>query len=227
MRIFLDNSAFVTIESIVNAARHQTPLLTFCSSQRRSVEGLSILLNRGANIHARDKSGRTCLALCVSNLTFYYRRSRSAAEELAETRAVLRSLIRRGADVFALDDLELSVSEAAYYNKYEDTSAPGDLWDVVLADCGFDVAWFRMKYGIRRRAGYRRGYTRQVFEDLWKGQEHLCPYYYDHEEAPATDEDFAEWITTDEELDDTNDDGSSDDSDTEGGAYLKDKGDDI
>ncbi|KAM7213377.1 hypothetical protein V8F06_011227 [Rhypophila decipiens] len=177
MRIFLDNSALVTIESIVHPALHLTPLLSFCSSYRRSVEGLSILLSRGANIHARDKFGSTCLDLCVSTL--------------------------------------------------EGTSGPGDLCDVVLADCGFDVAWFRLKFGIRRRAEYGHGYTRQVFEDLWKGQEHLCPYYYDDEEAPATDEDSAGRSTTDEELDDTNDDGSSDYSETEGGAYLKDKGDDI
>ncbi|KAK4209553.1 hypothetical protein QBC37DRAFT_430201 [Rhypophila decipiens] len=221
MRIFLDISAFLTIESIVDARLHHTPLLAFCFSGGWTVEGLSILLNRGANVHARNKFGETCLALCVSRLIVD---TYSAAEKLAETRAVLRSLIRRGADVFALDDSELSVSEEAYYNNDEGTSAPGDLWDVVLADCGFDVAWFRMKYGIRR---YGYGYTRQMFEDLWKGQEHLCPYYYDDEEAPDTDEDSAEWITTDEELDDTNDDDSSDDSDTEGGAYWKDKGDDI
>lgn len=235
MRILLDYSAgFVTIESIVDAESHHTPLLQFCAARDWTPEGVSVLLDRGANVHARDRFGKTCLALCVGSLAswrpWFLVPNITSAQRLAEPRDVLLMLIRRGADVLAVDYTGLSVSEIAYLTVGDEgLSVAGDLWDVVLADCQLDVASFRAACGIRRRPRYGKWYTRELFEDLWRGREHLCPYFYDDEEGLSTDgEEFSAESSADGEMDNTDDDSSfsssddDDDADSEGGAQLED-----
>jgi hypothetical protein len=182
MRILLDHSSgIITAETICDSGK--TPFLEHCSGSWYTVETLSFLLARGANIHTRDSSGQTCLHLC-----FYGVLAIRGIMGLQRCRHAQTYLIRRGADVFAVDSTGSSVSDMAYGACGPDrySSASGDLWDVVLADCGYDVAQFR-KAHLPRKARYGGWYTRQVFEELWKGQEHLCPYYYD-EETFATDD---------------------------------------
>ncbi|KAF6807991.1 ankyrin repeat protein [Colletotrichum sojae] len=56
-----------------------------------------------------------------------------------------------------------------------------DIWDSVLAHCGYqsEEEYARTH---RRHAVYTKScYTRAVFEELWEGMEHLCPYYKDEE----------------------------------------------
>lgn len=203
--------------------RGLTPLLAYCSSDHFGVEGLSLLLDRGANIHARTPLGRTCLHLCVDPLNpwacitlFGY----FGLSDLDRARSALTYLVRRGADVFACDDGGASVTECAYTRDRRSqvfavfaTSARGDVWDVVLADCGFDVASFREDWP--RRARYNDVYTREVFEGLWKGREHLCPYYYDEEQL-STDEESGSEESDSEEYDTEEDDSEESGSEESG-----------
>lgn len=96
-------------------------------------------------------------------------------------------LVRRGADIDAVDDQGISVSVEAYApnrglrRKECMNSLGGDVWDRVLAGAGFDVAYFRTRHGIRRRARYHGQYSRRNFEAMWAGMTELCPYYHDVE----------------------------------------------
>ncbi|GAB1318058.1 hypothetical protein MFIFM68171_08268 [Madurella fahalii] len=189
IRILLNHSVdYFTVETPVSielSPSKEGPLLTYCGNPLVTAKGLSILLEKGADVRARNLFGETCLHIIIENL---HRRwaPRDDTEHPAQARNTLTYLIQHGADVFAVDNLGRSVAEAAYTMlDYFDTSIHGDLWDVALAYCGFDVARFRETYG-RRVARYNHEYTRQVFEELWKGLEHLCPYYFDGDELPAS-----------------------------------------
>jgi hypothetical protein len=92
----------------------------------------------------------------------------------------IRYLCDCGADIFATNNEGQSVSALAYDSNTTSSSFSGDLWDFVLAQCGHDIAQFRKSYKPRE-AKYRGLYTRQVFEEMWQGQEERCPYYYDEE----------------------------------------------
>ncbi|KXX74908.1 hypothetical protein MMYC01_208950 [Madurella mycetomatis] len=128
-------------------------------------------------------------------------------------------LINHGADVYAKDRFGLSVSDIAYT---EDNSrrwlgsARGDIWDFALALSGYNISDFRQ--GRHRKARYGTAYTRQDFETLWAGHEHLCPYYdiedYYDEDADSrvsSDDENDEGFTTDSE-----DEGFTTDSEDEG-----------
>ena len=149
----------------------------------------------------RDAEGRTCLHHCFS-----WGWSNVKHRHLAG----IIFLIKHGADVYAKDTHDRSISDMAYKDfrgdSSEDTwrgSSRGDVWDFCLAVTGYTVSEFRQ--GHPRKANYGTNYTRQDFEELWAGNEHLCPYYYDAEDepadpvAPADDESEEEWATTDSE----------------------------
>lgn len=182
MKIVLNNSdGFFTIESGIDPQGFNvTPLLSHCSAGRFNVEGLSLLVDRGAKISARDSLGRTCLHLCFgfpwSTDIGYTQRAQAG----------LAYLLDHGANPFAIDDMDVSVSELAYFDTDRGSSRMGDVWDAVLADFGFGIADFRREYP--RVPRYCRFYTRRDFEELWVGREHLCPYYDDDEEIWITDE---------------------------------------
>ena len=53
----------------------------------------------------------------------------------------------------------------------------GDLFDVVLQSCGYNIYEFRKEYP--RTGLYTNEYSRRDFEILWEGIEHLCPYWDD------------------------------------------------
>jgi hypothetical protein len=121
-------------------------------------------------------------------------------------------LIQHGADVYAEDHLGRSPSDFAYCSGVKSCreklgSMRGDVWDFALAVCGYDISEFRSRHGRYRKARYGTSYTRQDFEELWQGQEHLCPYYDAEEdcssdenmESYSDEEDEDEWATTDSE----------------------------
>ncbi len=88
-------------------------------------------------------------------------------------------LLERGADAYAKTFKGVSVSEIAYTSRFELYlgSYIGDLWDSVLALSGYEVVDFRR--GFPRKGIYKHHYTREIFEQLWSGNENLCPYYDD------------------------------------------------
>lgn len=195
MKTVLDNSnGFFTMESDISTGKlGLTPLLAHCSGGHFSVDSLSLLINRGAHISARDLDGWTCL-----HHAFHYIWDMDVSSghrvRLAPTaQAALAYLLSHGADPFAVDDCGKSVSGYAYSLKHikyvvsMKTSCKGDVWDAVLADFGVDVAENRRQSGSRRVARYDERYSREDFEKLWEGREHLCPYYDDKDFGSSDD----------------------------------------
>lgn len=128
------------------------------------------LVNRGANVNARDDTGATCLHLAIENA------KRPQSGELE----ALAYLLDQGADVHATTAQGMSVSEVAYTTSSTDVvyklgSYRGDLWDAVLAGAGYDVVEFRR--GWPREEKFTSRYTSSHLRELWMGREHLCPYF--------------------------------------------------
>jgi ankyrin repeat protein len=129
------------------------------------------LVNRGANVNVRDNAGATCLHLAIEN----------AKRPLSGELEALMYLFDQGADVHATTAEGISVSEVAYTTSSTDVvyklgSYRGDLWDAVLAGAGHDVVKFRR--GWPRQEKFTAQYTLSHFQELWEGQEHLCPYFH-------------------------------------------------
>jgi ankyrin repeat protein len=130
-----------------------------------------LLLNRGFSIYDRNDQGKTCLHACLH----YARLSRNEKESLI-------LLVRRGADVHAVDYSGMSISDVAYSASCGDKEDGlggyrGDLWDAVLSECGHDISEMRKDYP--RIPHYTSKYTRERFEGLWLDREEFCPYYND------------------------------------------------
>lgn len=118
-----------------------------------------------------------------------------------EKREIISLLVDSGADVYARDFDDVSVSEARYIQDGQISlnfinSSEGDIWDNVLARQGYNIAEFRK--GWPRVAKYSTGnpwwyhnYEREDFELLWEGMEHLCPYYHMPEGKAYH---FGDWI---------------------------------
>lgn len=157
------------------------PFLLTCQGAYFTVEKFGILLQRGASVYDRDDYGNTCLHKCLQGI-----HRRIYVGNVSHARDGLMYLIQRGADVFAENEPGESVSHAAYNIVYTTDEEPHhrafreDVWDCVLANCGYDIYDFR-PHG--RGAVYAKSYTRAHFEELWAGCEHLCPYYNDEEDA--------------------------------------------
>jgi len=136
-----------------------------------------LLLKSGANIHARDDQGHTCLHICIREARF------KSSQEFES----LICLIEGGADICSIDHFGHSISDDAYRplrhdEDYELGGYRGDLWDAVLSQCGYDIC--KMREGYHRRPQYidgygRKGYSRKDFERLWSGREKFCPYFND------------------------------------------------
>ena len=150
---------------------------------------LSTLLGMGARIDARYleghypppgiHTGATCLHVAIA-----YARNPSKLID----REALEFLVQQGADIRAVDDKGFSVSYYAYRKnaQFDKISTDdeftfggyrGDLWDAALAVFGINPYEFRKQYP--RRPRYSEHYTRQDFENLWKGRENQCPYWDD------------------------------------------------
>ena len=143
------------------------------STQDSSSSKLSLLLARGANLHARDDDGRTSLHKFIRKAV-----PNSAPGDLQS----MVLLIRSGADVYSVDKRGRSVSESAYMYRRLDKfhfrgGLRGDLWDAALSQCGYDL--HELRRGYHRRPRYTQKYTRKHFERLWSGREEFCPYFHD------------------------------------------------
>jgi hypothetical protein len=146
-------------------------------------EIFELLLDRGANVNARNSEGSTCLQVCLMSANNF----RSQAQDS------LILLIRNGASVYNVDIFDHSMTGLAngdtagmeVYEYGENFIAKrtrlgsyhGDLWDAVLAQCGYSISELREDYP--RSPRYTEEYTRQHFEKLWEGKEELCPYFND------------------------------------------------
>lgn len=85
-------------------------------------------------------------------------------------------LLRNGSDIYQASDI--AYTDCTYRSRIDLGCYRQDLWDSSLALCGYDIRNFR--FGQRsRRANYSQYYTRDHFEQLWWGREHLCPYWDD------------------------------------------------
>ena len=153
----------------------RTPLLQFCvgSGYGYYRDGMALLLQRGANLHAVDSYGKSCLHIAVLGAR--------GPDRFHEEFEALVLLVKAGANVHAKDNSGRSVSEIAYRKVCRDWkdrdfgSYCGDLWDGVLAACGYQVSSFRRQYPRTER--YTKDYPREIFKKLWEGREHLCPYW--------------------------------------------------
>lgn len=137
-----------------------------------SVDILKYLINLGANIHDRSSTGETCL-----HLLMYGNPSGQAVTLLFDCFAYL---LQEGADPYAQDNGGKTASDMAYNpagHGYVVDGVLGDIWDAALHVSGFDISPFRRIQ--RRRPRYSRFYTRQDFEELWRGKEDQCPYWDD------------------------------------------------
>lgn len=143
---------------------------------RDGIRSIVCLLDKGSNILTTDDRGWTCV-----HQFFRYYRDVSNREECQR---IPKLLIDRGADIYAIDGLGRSVSDVAYSETCYDFrdklgTYRGDIWDVVLDSCGYNIYDFRKTYP--RKAKYDERYSRQDFELLWKDREHRCPYWDDAE----------------------------------------------
>lgn len=132
-----------------------------------------LLLNRGFSIYDRNDQGETCLHICLRRAKFCM---------FSNEKESLILLVRKGADVLAVDYSGMSISDVAYNAIYRDEEFDlgayrGDLWDSVLSECGHDISEMRKDYP--RIPHYTSKYTRECFERLWLDREEFCPYYND------------------------------------------------
>ncbi|POR38554.1 hypothetical protein TPAR_01252 [Tolypocladium paradoxum] len=165
----------------------RTRLHQVCMAESRStskLKAVAMLVAAGAKITARivrswsaddhQTLGFTCLHSLV------YKAQRTENRDDLET---LVFLIQHGADTSALDHHQNTVSMRAYLSNEDDNyhcskgSYRGDLWDAALTICGHDLDQFRTSYP--RVPRYNKRYSREDFERLWWGNEHLCPYWDD------------------------------------------------
>jgi hypothetical protein len=94
-------------------------------------EKIFLLLGRGADVAARGSSGETCLHMVLklnADMTKYD--FRNYQEE--EFRDILMCMVTAGADVYASDKDEHTVSQVACMSGCE------ELWREVLAECGYN-----------------------------------------------------------------------------------------
>ncbi|KAM0808709.1 hypothetical protein AB5N19_09052 [Seiridium cardinale] len=177
--LFDHGDAFFNIRSC--DANGMTPLLQMLNIYGNGFyKGIvPFLLRRGASVHDRDVCGRTCLQLVLEGCIGPYR--------LQEEFTCLTVLINAGADVRATNNDGLSVYETAYGMSDscfdEDLGGyHGDLWDAVLATCGYNPLDFRTDHP--RIANFTTIYTPEHFRQLWEGRGHLCPYWNEFELEP-------------------------------------------
>ena len=115
--------------------RGRTPLLVASiSGGHIEPSTIRLLLQRGANVAARDHDGYTCLHLAFKGYC--------TRERLEES---LSLLVEAGADIHAVDKDNRSVSEYAYRLVH------WNIWEDMLRDCGKDINQVRAEI---REKGY-------------------------------------------------------------------------
>ncbi|KAF5568810.1 hypothetical protein FPHYL_2617 [Fusarium phyllophilum] len=135
---------------------------------------LDLLISHGYNLQAFGGK--------QTGLHGFFLNKRKSFSRVTERRDLLTHLISRGADPCTADIIGETPSYLAYGSmckpcSMSQSSLMGDLWDTVLDICGYDIPTFRRNYP--RKASYKNGYSREIFEELWRGREERCPYWND------------------------------------------------
>jgi hypothetical protein len=131
----------------------------------------AMLLDKGADIHARDITGRTCLHIAACKAGYRYK------GDIRDNARAILLLIERGADISTLDYNGRSIFDDAYECDHGDPvplgSYRGDLWDHVLIRSGHGE---RIRPPEERIYHYTERYIEYNFRLLWEGWEYLFPY---------------------------------------------------
>jgi len=191
MKLFLDSCPFIDLEV---REYELTPLLYLCLCGQENItpnnRKIELLLRRGADPHVTDADGNGCLHLVLRSSSDY------DLDDSTDIQKSLILLVQSGADVRARTDTGMSVSELAYDHNSIST---GEIWDCVLATCGYNVSEFRRGHPWRYESG--SNLPRSIFKKIWKGIEHLCPYYNDEAVASEADRDENNDAEDDEDCD--------------------------
>ena len=99
---------------------------------------IALVLNRGANAKARNHQGETCLHLDFSGHKHFegdcsYLTNKLKIHYARETKDILILMMSAGADVCAVDERDISVSDAAIRSGQE------ILWTEALKYCGIHI----------------------------------------------------------------------------------------
>lgn len=178
MKVLLDEVDFASCRMLLG----ESPLVTTTSCGARcGLEGIKLLLQRGASVHDRDRFGNTCLHLWLKDAE-----QGLATLSAGKSRDALIYVIQQGADVLAKNHLGVSVSDVAF-NGIEDSEIFSDrfreeLWDCALVNCGYNLAAFKRRRRPRVFSSPCR-FTSQHFEDLWADCAHLRPDYDNRKSA--------------------------------------------
>ena len=119
----------------------RTPLLVASRASAIWPPTIQLLLDRGANITARDHREETCLHLAFEGSPG--RRSKNPFHGNLQASLIL--LVEAGADIHAVDKHDRSVSRNAIHDRH------WNIWEAVLRDCGKDISRFRFEM---REKGY-------------------------------------------------------------------------
>jgi hypothetical protein len=187
-----------------------------------TAEKFAALLDAGADIHARDSSGRTSLHIAI--LT-----AKQPDEPEREVCAIILLIerikqIKRREDIFASDDRGRSIFDDAYecdHSRWSLGSYRCDLWDHVLIRCDLGEL---IRPPEERIYHYTDDYTEDHFRSLWKGWEHLFPYSREtssacpvliledeSEDDESEDDEYEDW--DEDENDDEGEDREEEDAD--------------
>ena len=191
-------SQFINLEELDESGRTILIRLARNYNGGYRAEVFKLLLDRGANIHARDPEGRTCLQTAVLES--------APMRDPKEGFDAVVLLIQRGADVFTTDNQGCSIFDTAYECDHGSTwhlgSYRGDFLDAVLSRCGYGEYIRRPE---DRLCHYTKRYTSAHFRRLWEGREHLCPYFYGPSPlcpVPSESEWESEWESEEDEGED-------------------------
>lgn len=101
---------------------------------------IALLLCRGADVSRRDQVGNNCLHLAMDYFPLVAPSQVHSKGEYAriirqhlELEDILMLLVTAGADVYAIDDFGISISEVAINRGHQ------KLWETVLTSCGYDI----------------------------------------------------------------------------------------
>jgi hypothetical protein len=133
---------------------YESPFLYLCRHYSRArdkyrdfifetADKLALLLSRGADVSERDRLGNNCLHL-ILDFEDSDVHGRYARDNPNELRDVLMLLVTAGADVYAINDHDLSVSEMADVHDHIST------WTAVLTTCGVEIEEVRRDRFLNR-----------------------------------------------------------------------------
>lgn len=192
-----------TLDAILNdrGRRWGDSMLHSCcfnSAQGARASNITAIMKLGFDVNGTDKAGETSLHTLLRKIGYdaghqpWYIREQEA----------LATLLELGADPnVPMGSCGLTAFDFAYFRcaRLADCWFPieqdgrgrdigsyrGDLWDSCLSLHGYKTEeLFKVRRKYQRRARYAGVYTRDVFESLWKGREHLCPYWDDEPWPP-------------------------------------------